>query len=135
MTDLDLDAIEALLRRLDPVIDHTSACHAYWSHTADGTRQVECQCGHSTILAALPVLVAEVRRLRAALDEAFDLDHLPIPIVVNLIVDAWNDEDGYDPGDHTEVLAALLSAISEATTPGGSNDVLDLPRAGEADRG
>ena len=76
-----------------------------------------------------------VVQLEAALDEAFDFDHLPIPIVVNYLVDAWNDEDGYDPGDPTEVTAALLAAIAQAATPAGGNDVLDLPRAGEADRG
>lgn len=40
----------------------------------------------------------------------------------------------YHPGDTTEVLDALLSAITSASAPAGGH-VLDLPRVGEADRG
>lgn len=114
MADLDLDAMAV-------------------GHEQGHTNGVCLACGFWPC--PVLILVAEVRRLRAALDEAFDLDALPIPFVVNYLVDAWNDQDGYDPGDETEVLAALLRAIQTATSTLSSEDVLDLPRAGEADRG
>jgi hypothetical protein len=111
---LDLDAIEARHWH-DESMRMCSLCMFEWP--CDAVR-----------------MVAEVRRLRAALDEAFDLDQLPIPYVVNYLVDLWHDHDGYDPGDTTEVLDALLSAITSASAPAGGH-VLDLPRVGEADRG
>ena len=104
---LDLDLVEA----------HERGCAQWVSPGSDDP----CECRG-------PALVAEVRRLRAALDEAFDLDQLPIPYVVNYLVDLWHDQDGYDPGDPVEVAGALLSAITSAATPAGGHDVLDLQR-------
>jgi len=93
VADLDLDAIEALLLRRDPIIDHILACDAYWSRTADGKRGVECQCGHDTILAALPALVAEVRRLRAVRDAAEKVADILAhgTMLVDPSSDGWED--------------------------------------------
>lgn len=111
MADLDLDAIQ----------QHERGCAQWIAPGSDDP----CECHRAA-------LVSEVRRLRCTLDEAFDLDQLPIPYVVNYLVDSFHDDDGYDPGDPTEVAAALLSAIISATAPAGGYDVLDLPRAGKA---
>ena len=58
---------------------------------------------------------AEVDRLRAALEEEFDFDHLPIPRFVNYLIDIWYEGDGYDPGDEYEVTDAVLRSIRRAT--------------------
>ena len=57
----------------------------------------------------------EVDRLRAALEEEFDFDHLPIPRFVNYLIDIWYEGDGYDPGDEYEVTDAVLRSIRRAT--------------------
>jgi hypothetical protein len=124
----------ALCDEVDRLRTALAAADAMADENESAARRITGQAGEARGGVPAQSSEAEVRRLRAALDEAFDLDQLPIPYVVNYLVDLWHDHDGYDPGDTTEVLDALLSAITSASAPAGGH-VLDLPRVGEADRG
>ena len=75
-------------------------------------------------------LCDEVDRLRAALEEEFDFDHLPIPRFVNYLIDIWYEGDGYDPGDEYEVTDAVLRSIRRATKAEAA-----AAKVQEADRG
>lgn len=60
-------------------------------------------------------IAVERERLRAALEEEFDFDRLPIPRFVNCLIDIWHEGDGYDPGDEYEVTEAVHRCIRQAT--------------------
>ena len=75
-------------------------------------------------------LCDEVDRLRAALEEEFDFDRLPIPRFVNYLIDIWHEGDGYDPGDQYEVMDAVHRSIRQATKTEAA-----AAKVQEADRG